>query len=397
MDKELRVLFAEASEFVQPAAGLAERVRTAARRRQRGRLAVAAAVAVLVVVSLVSYVFAGMRHAAPQVALHGRGLRPGPIYLEALPATYRVQQLAVSGRYLYVLTNAPDTLSAYDRTSGRLIHQTSIPASPSALAVGPGGRVWLASAAAGGNAAGVWLLSPDLRLRSVDTGVQTSIILPAGPATALVPNQYGLVTLRMPEPGRPGRPETALLRGTAIGPSQLIAPGFWAGYVGQRVAVQGTDGHGFSSHLVIAGQPSLTFGGSLDQQIGSVASTGSTLWATTYALSSGSASPVGPLIRLDGRLRATTPASVRSSPWLSKAESVWSRGDTVWVATGARAHALVCFTAARGQIGPVTALPVSGQVVALALSRDSVYLSTARSQTNGALAVLRYPVPQSCR
>jgi hypothetical protein len=395
IDIELRAAFQAASEFVQPGSGLADNVRRAARRQRRKLAAAIAATTAFLLVAVLG-VLAGLRQAAPELNQH-HSAKSGSIYLKALPADYQVQQLAVSGSYLYVLTHGPDTLSAYDRATGKLVQVVTVPALPTALAVGPGGRVWLASTPSGGNAGGVWLLSPDLRLRSADGGVQTYIVLPLSPATAFVPSQYGLVTVRMPAPGLPGRASERLVPGTSLGPSMNTSPDAWAGVLEGRVVVQATNGHGFSSHVVVAGRPSLRFGGSLRQQIGGVTSTGSALWAATYALGNGSASSSGPLVRLDGQLRATTPESVRTSPVLAKAENVWSYGDTVWVATAARKHSLVCFVSAGSRMGPVVTLQVSGQVVALAASKATVYVSTDRSQTNGPWAVSSYPVPAGCR
>jgi hypothetical protein len=398
IDAELRAAFQEASEFVHPGPGLADKARGGARRRQRKLAgAIAATTSVLLVAAVSAYLLAGLRPPAPGPSQHHRHVQSGPIYLKALPAYYQVQRLAASGSYLYVLTHAPDTLSAYDLATGRLIHVVTVPAMPVALAVGPGGRVWLASTPSGGNTGGVWLLSPDLRSRSEDGGIQTNIVLPVSPVTAFVPSQYGLVTVRMPAPGLPGRASERLVPGTSLGPSMNTSPDAWAGVLDGAVVVQATDGHGFTSHVVVAGRPSLRFGGSLRQQIGGVTSTGSVLWAATYALNNGNASSWGPLVRLDGQLRATTPVSVRTSPVLAKAENVWSDGDTVWVATAASRHSLVCFVSAGSRMGPVVTVPVSGQVVALAASKATVYVSTDRSQTNGPWAVSSYPVPIGCR
>ena len=205
MDSELRAAFHEGSEFVQPPPGLADKVRGAGRRRRRRLVAViAAAAAVLLVAAGGSYLLAGLHQPGPELGGHHRA-QSGPIYLKSLPADYQVQQLAVSGPYLYVLTNGPDVLSAYDRATGKLVRAVTVPADPVVLAVGPGGLVWFVSWAGGGNSGGLWLLTADLRLRSAYGAVQTNVILPVGRTTALTPTQYGLLTVRMPAPGQPGQ------------------------------------------------------------------------------------------------------------------------------------------------------------------------------------------------
>jgi hypothetical protein len=398
LEEELRAALEAASEFVHARPGLAERARLAARRRRR-RLAaaIAATTAVLLVAAGGSYLLAVRLQSGPELSGQQHQPKSGPIYLKGLPADYQVQQLAVSGPYLYVLTNGPDVLSAYNRATGQLVRAVTVPAEPTGLAVGPGGLVWLVSTAAGGNSGGLWLLSPDLRLRSAYGAVQTNVILPVGRTTALTPTQDGLLTVRMPAPGQPGRATTHLAAGTSVGPSQNTAPGTSAALlVDGRVAVQVTNGYGYDSHITIAGHPGVRFGGSLRQQAGYVISMGGSLWISTFAIHNSYADASGPLVRLDSQLRATTPEFVRASPVLAKTEEIWADGDTVLAATAAAGHALVCFSA-RSATGPVATLPVSGQVVALAAAQDTVYVSTARSETNGAWAVASYPVPASCR
>jgi hypothetical protein len=391
IDSELRAVFQEASEFVQPRPGLAESVRLATRRHRR-RMAVA--IAVVLVVAGSSYLLTAHRQSSP-AASHDR-----PRELLTLPAYYQVQQLAVAGPYLYVLAGEDgepgSALSAYDRATGRLIHRVSIPAAPSALAVGPGGLVWLSFYPdQNGGPSGTWLLSPDLRLRSSDPNVAQSPIVPVSRTTAFAVTQYGLVTVRMPAPGQPGHASQQVDPGTSIGPGQNTAPGVWAGMLDGRLVAQVTNGYGFDSHLVIAGQPSHTFGGSTLYQAGSVTSTGSSLWVEMFAVRNSYADSSGPLVRLNGQLRPTTPESVRSSAVLTRTENVWSAGNTVWAATAAPGHSLVCF-AAGSQIGPVTTLPVSGQVAALAATPDTVYVTTTPRHTDDNFSVTSYPVPGAC-
>ncbi len=392
LEDELRAALDAASEFVQARPGLAGRVRLSARRRRRRRTAViAATTAVLLIAASASYVLAGRHQSAPELTRRQHHPKSGPMYLKGLPADYQVQQLAVSGPYLYVLTDGPDVLSVYDRATGKLVRAVTVPADPVVLAVGPGGLVWFVS-----TTGGLWLLSPDLRLRSSYSAIQTNIILAVSRTTALLPTQYGLLTVQMPTPGQPGRATAHRDPGTSVGPSQNTAPNTWAGYLNGRVAVLATNGYGYDSHLVIAGQPGVRFGGSLQQQVGYVVNAGSSLWVSTFAIHNSYAAGSGPLVRLNGQLRPTTPEFVKASPVLAKTEEIWADGETVLAATAAAGHALVCF-AAGSATGPVATLPVSGHVVALAIAHDTVYVSTERSQTDGAWAVSSYPVPASCR
>lgn len=396
VDQELKAAFETASEFVQPPAGLAERARTATRaRRRRLAVTIAAVTAFVLVAAGGSYLLTAHRQSSPP-ASHDR-----PRQLLTLPAYYQVQQLAVAGPYLYVLAGEngePSTaLSAYDRATGRLIHSVSIPAAPSAFAVGPGGLVWLSFYPdQNGDPTATWLLSPDLRLRSSYPNVAESLIVPVSRTTAFAVTQYGLVTVRMPAPGQPGHASQQVDPGTSVGPSHNTAPGVWAGLLNGQLVAQVTNGYGFDSHLVIAGQPSRTFGGRTLYQAGSVTSTGSSLWVEMFAVRNSYADSSGPLVRLDGQLRPTTPASVRSSAVLSRTESVWSDVNTVWVASAARGHSLVCF-AAGNPIGPVTTLPVSGQVAALAASPDTVYVTTTPQHSYDNFGITSYPVPAVCR
>lgn len=197
----------------------------------------------------------------------------------------------------------------------------------------------------------------------------------------------------MPPPGQRGRTRQHLEAGTGLGPPLNTAPGVWAGLLDDRVVVQVTNGYGLDSHLVIAGRLSRTFGGAQRHQVGAVTSTGSSLWVQLFAVKDNNAAASGPLVRLDGQLRETTPTFVQDSSVLSRSESVWSSDDTVWVSTAARGHSLVCFNAGR-QAGPVTTVPVSGHVAVLAMSGATVYVGT---ESHGTTTITDYPVPAACR
>jgi hypothetical protein len=401
LEDQLRMAFERESDFVQPQPELASRVRASARRRRLVGAVVAAACAVVLVAAGATYLAVGLHQNAPATHHHRASKERAPRTL--VSADYQIGQLAVSGRYLYLASADNDTLSAYDRATGKLLRTLTVPASPSALAVGPGGLIWLAFYPGSGEQTGIWLLSPDLRQRSTVSGIQTAIILPYSRTAARIPTSSGLVaptlsglvTVRMPPPGQAGRASSQLDPGTNLGPSRNIAPGTWAGLLDGRVTVQVTDWYGLHSHVVTAGQPRLRFGGSPGHWVGSVTSTGSAIWAEIYTVHGNQASS-GPLVRLDGRLQPTTPRSVRTSPVLTRTEQVWSAGHTVWVATAAPSHALVCFRAG-ATIGPITTVTVHGQVLLLAATAQTVYVSTGSWEFPTPSTVVSYPVPAACR
>jgi hypothetical protein len=395
-DQELKAAFQAASEFVQPHPRLADRARAGGRRRRRWALAAAAAAsAVILAIAVTTY--AAVAHHQDHAALAKRsGGSPRVLLLAGAPVT----QLAVSGRYLYALQAQNSLLTAYDLSTGKLIGPVRVPSEPSALAVGPGGLVWVAfSPDQGAGPAGIWLLTADLRLHSAAPGIRATTILPAGQTSALVPDQDGLLLVHLPVPGQSGRASQQLEPGSSLGPSQSTRPGPWSARLGGRgrVAVLVTGRNGSDGHLVVAGSPSLRFGGTWRTQISAMTGTGNSLWVTTYALRNGESSLQGPLVRLNTRLAPTTPASVRSSPVLSRSESVWSAGGTIWVGTGVRDHSLVCFTAG-DKVGPVTTMPVTGEVVALAAAGDTVYVNAEQPPGSDApSAVISYPIPAACR
>jgi hypothetical protein len=414
MDTALRAVFEAATEFIEPPAGLASRIRMKARKRRRRTLVAAlAACAVLVSATGVAYVAAGGR----QAPTAGTGNPDRPTW-NSFSIDYQVSQLAVSGRYLYVMSGQADssqigTLALYDRTSGRLVRTASQPATAVAFALGPGGLIWLEYMGSGAHArTGIWLLSPDLLRHSALAGGLGKVIVPASQTTAWIPGQRGLYRVSLPAPGRTGRSTEVLQPGTGVGVPQNTAPGSWAGLFDSHVVVQVTDGGGLNSHLVIAGQPAVTFGGSPQTQILSAASTGSSLWVSTFAIRNGDASLQGPLVRLNAHLQPTTPAWVTANPALARSEGVWSDGSTVWVATGVKGHPLVCFTAG-SQSGPVTAVPLDldhgdvaaqrergaggGEVTAVAATTDRVYVTAERVPGSPPDTVTSYPVPAACR
>ncbi len=301
--------------------------------------------------------------------------------------------LAVGGQFLYLATeysgNPPYGLSAYSRVTGQLIRRVAVPAEPAALHAGPGGSVWLTFYPdQGGGPSGTWLLSADLSRRSA-SGLGSTDVLPTSPDTALLAWQHALVKLTMPSPGTPGRaaghsdPADDLNGHLAVDTLTAVAG---------RVAALVTDGYGFHSHVVIAGQPGLIFGGGPDQLAISFAAEDNGLWVTT----GGNNSNVGPLVRLSPTLRVITPRALRTNPLLQQSEQVWSQGHTVWVATVAPHHALLCFTYRNG-LGPISTIPLRGQPIGLAAAGGSVYVTLSTGVVGITSDVFGYAIPSACR
>jgi hypothetical protein len=395
VEAEVRAAFEAASADIMPPADLADRVRLAARRRRW--TAAAAGGLVVAAVAVGTAYLAVAAHPPPGPPASHRTARPAARPRLTVPVPYGagVQALAAAGPYLYLATDnagdPPYALTAYDRLTGRLIRRVSIPAMPEALRTGPGGSVWLTfSPDQGGGPLGIWLLSPDLGRHSALYRYGPPDIAPTGSDTAVAATSPGLTIVRMPPPGTRGHatayPDGAGAIGRKWAVSALTA-------VNGRIAAQVTNGYGMHSHLVIAGDPRLSYGGAASQQVGFITAQDNGLWATT---SSDSAPNVGPLIRLSPALRPITPAGVRTNPIFRRSEQVWSHGDAVWVASASPGHHLVCFTY-RGRMGPVATIGLHGQPSALAIAGNTVYVSLASAVVGITSDVFGYTVPASCR
>jgi hypothetical protein len=379
---------------VSPRPDLADRIRAATRRRRR-RIAVSCSLAAAVVVSggVYAAVALGPDQHRPPVAPSPRH-HHGPRVLVRIPAGAGVQGLAITGRNLYVATdyagNPPYALSAYDRATGVLIGRVGVPAMPAALHTGPGGSVWLAFYPDQNDGpAATWLLNADLSRHSSYGGAQFDL-LPTGRDTALLASQYRLTELSMPSPGSAAHPVTRPDPSGAIN-GRFAVVGLTA--IDGRVAARVIDGAGRFSHLVIAGQPQVSFGGGNSSLVGSVTAEDRGIWATT---SSGGNQSVGPLVRLSPSLRVITPRAVRASPVFRRSEQVWSHGSTVWVTSAAAGHQLVCFSY-RNRMGPVSTIRVPGQPAALAAAGNTIYVSFTSGVVGATSDILAYPVPAVCR
>ena len=394
IEAALRAAFEEAGQDVTPRPDLAARVRAATRRRRR-RIAVASSLAAAAVVSGSAYAAVALspgQHRPPVMPAGHH--RHGPRVLVPIPAGAGVQALAVAGRNLYVTTdyagNPPYALSAYDRITGALIGRVRVPAMPSALHTGPGGSVWLAFYPdQNGGPSATWLLTADLSRHSSYGGVQFDL-LPTGRDTALLASQHRLTDLRLPPPGTAGHPVTRPDPSGAIN-GRFAVVGLTA--IDGRVAARVIDGAGRYSHLVIAGRPRIRYGGGTSTLVGDMTTQDGGIWATT---SSGTGPGNGPLVRLGPSLRVITPAAVSANPILRRSEQVWSHGSTVWVATAAAGHRLVCFSY-RGRVGALATVRVPRQPAVLVAAGDTIYVSFTSGVADATSDVRAYPVPAACR
>jgi hypothetical protein len=386
IERELRAAFEDATQFVSPRPGLADRVRRRAAHRRMAALAIAAAAAVLATgAGYLALAGAGRHVPGPATGRHAIK-RPGPLAITTPGGT---DALAVGGRALYVATGdfPGAALSAYNRANGQLIRRIQVPSTPRALAVGPGGSVWLTFYPdQNGGRDGVWLLSPGLRRRS-SLGSRTASrlgqdIVPVGATDALVYSS-GLADLHMPPPGHPGR--ATLRRVTAI-----PADGRNGGTVGfarlaGRVALLQTDAMR-NDRIVLAGTGGPVFRPGAGVTINSMAAGGNGLWITTSTPATGAST--GGVVRLNDQLDVVTPRSLRSSTTLAFPEGVWATGDTVWVTTQSNSHSLFCFRF-RNKAGPVVNVPARLPPGDLAVTGDTVYAADA-------LGVTSYHVPAAC-
>jgi hypothetical protein len=386
IERELRTVFEDASQFVTPRPGLADRIRRRAAHRRRAALAIAAAAAVLATGA--GYLtLAGAGRPVPATG-HHPVKRHGPLAITAPGGT---DALAVGGPVLYVATGEDfpgAALSAYNRANGHLIRRIQIPSTPRSLAVGPGGSVWLTFYQDQGSGRdGVWLLSPDLRQHSsLDSRQATRLglddILPIGATDALV-HDSGLADLHMPPPGRPGR--AALRQVAAIPPDGRYGGTMGFTRLAGRVALLQNDALR-SYRIVFAGASRQVFAAGAGVTINSMAAGGNGLWITTSTPASSTST--GGVVRLDDQLDVVTPRSLRTSTTLAFPAGVWATGDTVWVITQSTSRSLFCFRFRNGA-GPVVNVPARLPPSDLAVTADTVYAADA-------FGVTSYRVPAAC-
>jgi len=399
IEAELRDSLACASESIMPRADLADRVRRASRRRRRMLTGViTAGLATVVAGSLIAIYGTGHGQRHPAANHHGQR-RGGANIVVGYDGP---DHIAADGRWIYVTAgdgNPGSVMFAYDRATGRLVRSIGIPAAASSLQVGPGGLVWLSFYPdSNGGGTGVWLLSPDLKARSgVNLGTRRYHgaapfdVLLTGANTAVLATDYGLATLRLPSPGQPG---AAALRWLPRIPGSRRIQGLpvqVAAFAGRLAVMLESDGG--QELISFAGSRSAEFIPKSADALGSVAASASGLW-TTLSADNGQTS-LG-LIRLDSRLRPSTPRTIRSDPVLRGAQQVVTLGSTVWVILSGPAPSLACFTDRGGHIGPVTKPDyrpepaTNNGVGSLAVVGHTLYVL-------GPVAVASYPIPAACR
>jgi hypothetical protein len=386
IERELRTVFEDASQFVTPRPGLADRVRRRAAHRRRAALAIAAVAAVLATGA--GYLaLAGTGRPVPATGHHAIKRR-GPLAITAPGGT---DALAVGGPVLYVATgdDSPGAaLSAYNRANGHLIRRIQIPSTPRSLTVGPDGSVWLAFYPDQGSGRdGVWLLSRDLRQHSGLGFRQASrlgldAILPVGATDALV-NDKGLADLHMPPPGHSGR--ATLRQVAAIPPDGRYGSTMGLTRLAGRVALLQTDAM-LNYRIVFAGASRPAFAPGAGVTINSMAVGGNGLWITTSTPASSASN--GGVVRLDDQLDVVTPRSLRSSTTLAFPAGIWATAGTVWVTTQSTSRSLFCFRFRNGA-GPVVNVPARLPPSDLAVTGDTVYAADA-------FGVTSYHVPAAC-
>jgi hypothetical protein len=412
IETELRDALAYASEPVIPRADLADAVRRASCRRRHALTAtVATGLAVVLACSLIVVYLIGHTQRWPAPNHHG-SRRQG---MHFVVGYYEPDVMTAHGKWIYVAAGGGypgEVLLAYDRATGRLVRSISIPGLPNVLKVGRGGLVWLVfypDSSGGGN--GVWLLSPDLTLRS---GVNLNArryravtphdLLPTGEDTAIVATGRGLATLHLPLPGEPGSAVLRWLppvrgihrvRGATVG---------LAAFAG-RVAVE-LDNDVGQGLISLAGSPSAEFlppgmnSAGLPpgryvrgaDRLGVIAGSSGGLWTTLFTDKGRSLG----LIRLDTELMPSTPSSIRDNPAFKRAQEVVTLGSVEWVMLSRPKVPLACFTDRGGQVGPVATLHLRPEparnagVSSIATVGDTLYVL-------GKVGVASYPIPVACR
>ena len=399
IETELRDALAYASESIVPCPDLADRVRRANRRRRHALTgAIAVGLAAAVAGSLIAVYGVAQGPHSPAANHHDH--RHGGMHI--VVGYYSPDIMAASGRWIYVAAGGGypgEILRAYDRATGQLVRSIGIPAFPNTLQVGPGGLVWLAFYPdSNGGGTGVWLLSPDLKLRSRLNlaarryhGAAPHDVLPTGEHTAIVDTDYGLARLRLPPPGQPGSADLHWLPRVPGGGRIQGVPVELAGFAG-RVAVK--FGNDTGQELIsLAGSPAREFFPGSTHSFGPLAGSSEGLWTTLFG--DGGRRSLG-LIRLDKRLRLSTPRSISGNPVFKHADRVITLGSAEWVILSRPVGSLACFTDRGGRIGPVATLHLRPNparntgVNSIAAVGNSLYVL-------GQIGVASYPIPAACR
>ncbi|HYK28088.1 MAG TPA: hypothetical protein VEV61_08990 [Streptosporangiaceae bacterium] len=356
------------------------------RVREGRRRAVAAAVAAIVgICAAGAATIVGVSH----VTATRPPSSPGPPRSWSVDASSGVDAVAAGPKTLYVATgDYPNgRLSAFSIATGTLIRSIHVPAATSELRVGPGGTVWLAfSPDQNGGQTGVWILSPDLRLRSsAGTSVAEHIglvdLLPIGPSWAAVVNS-SLSELTLPSPGQPGSVKLrAIVSIPSDGNSYMQALALMhSGFAVLELTDRG------EYRVVMAGsQPAVQYQTVTGMEVTSMTSDGPSLWVAETPQLNGPYN--GAVVRLNDRLQVVTPPAVARSRLLRFPQQIWNSGATVVVSTDGP-DPLVCFRSSGA--GPVTRIPLQQMPADLAVSGRNIYAVYPDR-------VRVYPIPAACQ
>jgi hypothetical protein len=386
LEQDLRAAFERSSESVTVRGDLVQRVLRAHRRRRRILAGTMAGTAILAAIAVLIAVSGTFTRPAPGPAGHGK--RHGAARSFTLPGGAGL--MAATPSMLYFTTiNTGNVLDAVSLRTGRLVRQVPIPANPSALAIGPGGYLWVSFYPdQNGGGTGVWRLSPDLRQHyGLNLASRSSTILapfdvlPVSADTAVLATGR-LATIRISRAGAAFRPGPAVPRfGGTMAATGLAR-------VGGRLAVR-FESDGGDWRIWLPGPPSRIFAppGRFNPykspDLGSFAGQAGGLWIIKIG-----ANNTGSPILLNSRLQVITPRSIARNPLLASAYQLYTTGSTVWVEFWS--NQIACFRYAGGHAGPVQVIRGVTAEGALAVAGHTVYLA-------GQTGITGRPVPRSCR
>jgi hypothetical protein len=385
LESELRAAFEESTSWLVPRADLGDVVRRATRHRRVSLAAGSSLVAVMLAISVL-------------VATEHRGQdQPGSPPGDGtptirIPVSAGVDAIAVAGSMLYIASgdtpSVDAALTVYDRKTARALHSVLVPARPQAIAVGRDGSVWLTFYPdQNGGSPGVWRMSPDLRRHSaldLNTpgykGATPLDVLPTRDNRAVLATEFGLVSIEIPPPGRPGRASFTLqaAQPPSATPTELAS-------LGGKIAVrQSSDGGSAHPQITVAGEPGRAFDAGAGSQITSMAASPEGLWVTTK-----SSKDRNSLVLLNDQLGQVEPGEIVDDAALGAPEGVWASGHTVWLATSGAQTSLVCFVFVRDHqiITPIKDVETPRL---LAATNGQVFV-TDKGGVSG------YSVPAACR
>jgi hypothetical protein len=393
IDQELLEVFEAVGSTMSPSPDLADQVRRGVRTYRR-RMAAVIAVVVLVASGL-----------SVVVANQGLGKQNQKITAGPQPrfrvSDSNVVSMAVRGNTLYVATNAypKGLVTAYDRISGAIVGNASLPAGPSAIIVAADDTVWVTFYPSNaGHRAGVAEFSPTLTQRAVlltnDRYLDAAPfdVLPSGGGRATLATDSGLVDVRLPRldaaaPVQASRNNAAV---TTL-PDQHFGLPTRVATLPDGIVARLLTSDGGQSRLILP-KGSAQFNGTEM----TIASSPEGLWVTSGTGDHAS------LQLLSSTLQPLPIDPINTASLPGGADRVWTSGRTVWVATERRRVRLTCFDYEGPTGGPSSTitLPIADSVqrtdpiatgdVTIAPTQQTVYVSSPYGITS-------YPVPAVCR